>query len=292
MTTKREPLVSVITPARNAEETLVQTLLSVQRQTWVNWELLVVDDGSTDRTGEIVRAFSKHDSRVTYLALSYGLGPGNARLRGVANSRGMYIAFLDADDIWLPRKLEEAIGFMQDSKSHWSHTAYRAILKSGRVGQIIRSHKLEKASQLLGENPIAMSTVVLDQKIIPTVFDFYSLIGQDRQLWLSLLAKGHKALYIDSATTLYRLSSDSLSAKKKEASQVRFRNLRSETSNRARQLWFFFSYAIKAGTKNLYRLVPSNHCEHETKFLDEINREAKSFQSQLFGSRSASHPPQ
>ena len=105
MKNQMQPLVSVIMPAYNAERYIADSIRSVIAQTFTGWELVVVDDGSTDNTAEVVRQLARDDSRISYLFQENGR-LGKARNTGIQNSRGTLIAFLDSDDLWLPQKLE------------------------------------------------------------------------------------------------------------------------------------------------------------------------------------------
>jgi glycosyltransferase involved in cell wall biosynthesis len=108
-------LVSVIIPAYNAEAFIEQTLKSVLVQTYQNFEIIVADDGSHDRTAEIVRAIAQHDSRI-YLVQQANGGIAAARNLAIHHARGMYIAPLDADDIWYPEKLEKQVQCMESAE--------------------------------------------------------------------------------------------------------------------------------------------------------------------------------
>ena len=109
-------LVSIIMPAYNAEKYIADSIRSVLAQTYSNWELIVVDDGSTDRTANIVREFAGHDSRVRYIFQENGR-LGKARNTGIANAAGSLIAFLDSDDLWIPRKLQMQLQAMSENSA-------------------------------------------------------------------------------------------------------------------------------------------------------------------------------
>lgn len=281
MTQRNKPAVSVVIPAYDAESALIQCLLSVQRQTVTSWEAFVVDDGSTDGTLSIAKYFSKRDSRVKYVPPSGPRGAGNARQRGVGLATSEFIAFLDADDVWLPEKLEQTLDFMRISGSAWAYTAYRAILKSGKIGRKVSARSSNHPDSLLGENPIAVSSSVVKRSIIPTQTVFYTPIGQDRQLWLPLVRAGHQPEYLDSATTFYRLSLTSLSSNKFMAASVRFKNLKFESPNQLQRIWYFVSYVLSAGKKNLLRQIPCRGCERERAFLEMLEEEARVIKADL-----------
>jgi glycosyltransferase involved in cell wall biosynthesis len=111
-----QPLVSVIMPAYNTEKFIGESIQSVIDQTYANWELLVVDDGSTDKTADVIRSYAARDSRVKYLSQNNG-GPGKARNTAIAESNGTLIAFLDADDLWLPEKLERQLQALETTNA-------------------------------------------------------------------------------------------------------------------------------------------------------------------------------
>src|SRR5689334_21674594 len=112
MTGDSEPLVSVVIPAYNAGSTIKATIISVLNQTLSDIEVLVIDDGSTDNTADIVAAFSDTDKRISIIR-SVNQGVARARNLGIEKSRGQYIAFVDADDIWHQTKLEKQCAFLQ-----------------------------------------------------------------------------------------------------------------------------------------------------------------------------------
>src|SRR5690606_15080945 len=107
------PLISIITPVYNSEKFLEAAILSVQNQTYSNWELILVDDASTDNSESIAREFFTEDSRIIYEKLPVNGGPAVSRNRAIELAKGQYIAFLDSDDFWAPDKLEIQLEFMQ-----------------------------------------------------------------------------------------------------------------------------------------------------------------------------------
>lgn len=107
-----EPLVSIITPVYNSEEYLEETILSVINQTYKNWELLLIDDYSTDNSYKIIEKYLT-DERIKYLRNERNSGPAITRNVGLEKSKGEYIAFLDSDDIWAKNKLELQIDYMK-----------------------------------------------------------------------------------------------------------------------------------------------------------------------------------
>jgi glycosyltransferase involved in cell wall biosynthesis len=109
-----EPLVSVIMPTYNRANIIFRSIDSVLSQKYNNWELLIIDDMSTDRTNEVIEKYSKNDSRVKYLVNQRKKGPSGARNHGILNAQGKYIAFLDSDDMWMEHHLSDSINILEN----------------------------------------------------------------------------------------------------------------------------------------------------------------------------------
>lgn len=120
-----EELVSIITPSYNTAQYIADTIRSVQSQTWNHWEMIIVDDCSTDDTDSVVASF--HDPRIRYLKNEINSGAAVSRNRALREAQGRWIAFLDSDDLWEPDKLEKQIRFMKEKGYHFSYTNYQEI---------------------------------------------------------------------------------------------------------------------------------------------------------------------
>lgn len=121
----KQGLVSIIMPSWNTENYIAESIQSVIDQTYKNWELIIVDDCSTDNTDEVVRAFN--DQRIKYLKNEKNSGAALTRNRALKEARGEWIAFLDSDDLWVPEKLEHQINFMKKKGCNLSFTEYEKI---------------------------------------------------------------------------------------------------------------------------------------------------------------------
>ena len=117
--------VSIITPSYNSAKYIKQTIDSVRAQTYTDWEMLIVDDCSTDNTCDIVEAIAKEDNRVKLIRQEQNGGAAVARNRALENSTGRFIAYLDADDIWLPEKLSRQVEFMEQNDVAFSCCDFR-----------------------------------------------------------------------------------------------------------------------------------------------------------------------
>ena len=119
-------LISIIMPSYNTERYIGDSIRSVLAQTYSDWELIIVDDCSTDRTDDIVGGFL-HDTRIRYIKNEKNSGAAMSRNRALREARGRWIAFLDSDDLWLPDKLEHQVDFMEQHGYSFSYTKYREI---------------------------------------------------------------------------------------------------------------------------------------------------------------------
>ena len=119
-------LISIIMPSYNTADYISESIKSVQAQTYDNWELLIVDDCSTDNTDEIVEAFLS-DHRIHYLKNEKNSGAAVSRNKALRNAKGQWIAFLDSDDLWTKDKLERQIEFMKNNHIYFSYTKYKEI---------------------------------------------------------------------------------------------------------------------------------------------------------------------
>jgi teichuronic acid biosynthesis glycosyltransferase TuaG len=241
----------VITPAYNASAFIAECIQSVQAQTHSNWELLIVDDKSSDSTREIVESFQSSDPRVRLIPNRSNLGVAETRNRAIAEARGQYVTFLDSDDLWLPEKLERQLAFMRTRGAALSFTAYRRISEDGtRQGQVIHVPPEVTYADLLKNTSIGCLTVMLDLRQTGPV-KMEKIKHEDYVLWLSLLRRGIIAYGLDNDLARYRVVKSSITSNKlKSVSWVWniYRNV--EHLGFFRSLYFFvhyLSYAIKKG---------------------------------------------
>lgn len=135
-------LVSIITPNYNCAQYIVKTILSVQAQTYTNWELLIVDDCSSDNSCKIVAPYLESDKRIRFMSNEKNSGAAVSRNRALRAARGRWIAFLDSDDIWAPEKLERQIRFMQEHNLKFSYTEYSEMDSDGKeTGTVVSGPK-------------------------------------------------------------------------------------------------------------------------------------------------------
>lgn len=122
--------VSVILPVYNADKSLEKTILSVLNQTYTDFELIIIDDGSTDNSHQVEIKFNESDSRVRLVFNDKNYGVSYSRNRGIDISKGQYIAFIDADDKWFPTKLTEQLDYIEDNNVNWVFSNYKYVSKN------------------------------------------------------------------------------------------------------------------------------------------------------------------
>ena len=241
------PLVSVVTPARNAAATLAATIASVAAQTLPDWELLVADDGSTDGTADIAAGWAARDPRVRPLPGPAGGSPSGAaaaRNRAIRAARGRHVAFLDADDRWRPEKLARQVAFMEREAAPFSFTAYAREGAGGRDLGLVRAPASVDHAALLCGNVIGCLTAVYDSAHFGRVEMPDLPLRQDYALWLELLRPGGVARGLDEVLADYRVGAGSLSGSKLRAARGTWAVLRREGLPLPRALACFGHYAF------------------------------------------------
>ena len=154
-------LVSIITPVHNSERFLQQTIDSVLAQTYKDWEHILVDDCSTDGSAELIKAYTSTDARIRYIRLNENSGAGIARNKAIEQAKGDYIAFLDSDDTWYPKKLERQLEFMRRHGHHFSFTSYDTVDEEGNsLSKITRVKTKVTYKSALYKNPIGCLTAM------------------------------------------------------------------------------------------------------------------------------------
>lgn len=188
-------LVSIIMPAYNAASYIEKAIASVQAQTYTDWELIVVDDCSTDATAEIAGVFARQDERIRLIRNERNRGVAAARNAGLAASSGCYVAFLDSDDSWYPKKLETQISYLQQTGADLCYTSYCIVDTAGnRIrGDYIVPDRTDYES-LLKENVILCSSVVLSGEIARAHAFYLDCYHEDYLFWLTLLKDGVQAV--------------------------------------------------------------------------------------------------
>jgi len=208
-----EPLVSVITPVYNLEKTISYTIESVLNQTYKNFEMIIVDDISEDKTIEIIKKYQQKDKRIKLFVLDKKGGASAARNRAIENACGKYIAFLDGDDLWHEDKLKQQVKFMQDNDFAFSYTDYEYIDVDNNNLNIMRKcpKKVTYFSMLLGDS-IGCLTVMYDSEKVGKVSIPNIKKRNDYALWCKILNRVKVGYKYNQVLSLYRINSGSLSS--------------------------------------------------------------------------------
>lgn len=207
-------LVSVVMPSFNASATIEGSIRSVLEQSCENFELLVVDDCSSDDTRSIVEKLSGSDPRVRLILSPRNSGsPAAPRNMGVKYARGRYVAFLDSDDVWFPSKLDEQLRLMKKHDAPISCTGYEVVNAVGeRTGALIPP-RLTGYDELLSENTLGCSTVMVDRSKLTDIH--FPVCGhEDYALWLALTRTGYKVYGLQQELARYRVAAGSVSSNK------------------------------------------------------------------------------
>ncbi|MBO4127289.1 glycosyltransferase family 2 protein [Streptococcus suis] len=206
MTQTEFGLVSVIMPVFNSEQFVGESIQSVLNQTYQNWELVVIDDASTDSSLEIVQEFSRQDSRIRILQHSESSGAAISRNDGLREAKGRWIAFLDSDDLWFPTKLEQQLAFMVTNNYHFSYTNYEEIMEDGQqTGYGLTGPKTVNRLKLLTCCFVGCLTVMYDRDKVGLLQVPEDLTRRnDYALWLKV--SHHATAYLlDSVQASYRV---------------------------------------------------------------------------------------
>lgn len=243
-------LVSIIVPVYNVEKYIEETMECVAAQTYGNWELLLVEDGGTDGTRDRIEGFmEKHpEYRIRLLRQPSNMGAARARNRGLKEAQGRYIAYLDADDLWAPEKLERELAFMREKGAAFAFTAYEFADELGRgTGKVVHVPETLNYRQALGNTTIFTTTVMFDTEKIPREQLEMPLVkSEDTALWFKVLRGGVTAYGLDENLVKYRRGGRSLSSNKLEALRRIWNLYRREGLGLPASLWYFGLWAFRA----------------------------------------------
>ena len=205
-----DELVSIIMPSYNTAKFISETIDSVLTQTYTNWELIIVDDCSTDNTDEVVKSFLS-DDRIKYIKNEKNSGAAFSRNRALCEAKGKWIAFLDSDDVWLPEKLEKQIAFMEKNDYHFSYTNYIEIDEfSIPNGRVITGPKKVTRHGMYNYCWMGCLTVMYDAETIGLIQIANIKKNNDYAMWLKVCKKSDCYL-LDETLAKYRKRGGSIS---------------------------------------------------------------------------------
>ena len=249
----KQPLVSVIMPCYNMERFLPHTIESVRQQTFQDWELVVVDDVSTDGTVAVLQRLGDQDQRIRWSVKPEHSGIADTRNRCLQLAQGRYLAFLDADDLWHPNKLEQQLKFMTDGNIGFSYTSYDCVDEDGSpLNKTVKTAGNLDYKSYLRNTIIGCSTVMIDKEAVGEVKLPSFRTSEDTATWLDILKKGFIAHALDESLTSYRVRKKSASSNKMKASYDLWTVYRKhEKLPFFKALYSFCCYAFNAIKKRL-----------------------------------------
>ena len=208
-------LVSVITPTYNCGKFISETIESVKAQSYTDWEMIIVDDCSTDNTAEVVSKYSEEDSRIKYHCLDKNSGAAVARTTAMEIAQGEYMAFCDSDDLWTEDKLKKQLEFMTENDYAFSATSYEQIDEESKpLNRVIKTIKKTDYNRLLLDCPVGNSTVMynvgkMGKFKVPDIRK-----RNDDALWLTMLKKEKYIWGMPDVLMKYRIRINSISSNK------------------------------------------------------------------------------
>lgn len=239
--------VSIIVPVYNAANYIEQTIQSVLTQDYENWELILVENGSTDDSVTKIQAFN--DERIRLIIMDGNAGAANARNEGMRQATGTYVGYIDADDLWRPDKLSRQIAFMQEKNAAFAFTGYEFGDEDAHpTGKIVRVPETLSYKQALSNTTIFTSTVLFDtRRIEKDKLYMPNVKSEDSALWFQILRGGVTAYGLDENLVIYRRPANSLSSNKLEAMR-RIWNLyrKQEKLNIFYSMYLFIGWAFRA----------------------------------------------
>ncbi len=252
-----DDLVSIITPSYKSRDYIAETIKSVQNQTYKNWEMLIIDDNSPDDSNMIIEEFIKEDNRIKLIKLNKNRGPAIARNTGILNAKGKYIAFLDSDDLWSPKKLEKQINFMKKNGIHFTYSSYFIIDEFGKtLGKFITHEKADYKS-LLKTNYIGCLTVIYDCEQVGKILMPENLSKhEDYVTWLNIIKKIGNTKGILEPLAYYRVRKNSFSANKITVAKYQWKIYREiENLNIFKSMYYFIHYIYNGIKKHKGHLL-------------------------------------
>lgn len=212
---QKNKLVSIITPAFNSEKYIAETINSIAKQTYSNWEHIIIDDASTDNTVAIIKQFQKKDQRIKLIQLHTNAGSAIARNAGIKMAKGSYLTFIDADDLWLPQFIEISIKTIEKKQVPFVFASYKRLDENLNpyLNDFLVPSQASYAD-ILKTNSISCLTAFLDTETLGKKYMPLVRKRQDMGLWLQYLKQIPFAYGIQQPLAIYRIRKNSLSRNK------------------------------------------------------------------------------
>ncbi|MCP2044260.1 glycosyltransferase family 2 protein [Pontibacter sp. HSC-36F09] len=247
-------MISIVTAAYNCELYISETIRSVQTQTYEDWELIIVDDHSTDKTNKVILKAAESDKRIKYIYNENNLGPAKTRNRGIEFAKGQYLTFLDGDDLWLPTFLEVSLRFMANNNCVFTFASYKRVDEelNPLLSDFIVPDKVSY-SDILKTCSISCLTAFIDISKVGKHYMPDLKKRQDFVLWLSILKKIDFAYGIKEPLAIYRIRKGSVSRNKFKALQYNWRVYRDVEKFNLLRSTYYASHYIYNGLRKYAR---------------------------------------
>lgn len=238
-------LVSIVMPAYNCEKYVVEAINSILAQTYRNWELLVLDDGSKDDTLRIIEEFSQKDSRIKALPNGKNMGVSATRNRGIELASGEWIAFLDSDDMWKPEKLEKQFEIVEKEAAEFLFTGSSYINEEGEAyKEIFEVPEKITYKKLRNQNVISCSSVLVKKKYFEHIKMEKDEMHEDYAVWLRILKLGVTAFGVNEPLLIYRISRNSKSGNKMKTVKMTYKVFRFVGINPIGSAYFMIRHVL------------------------------------------------
>ncbi|MGX6402615.1 glycosyltransferase family 2 protein [Lactiplantibacillus plantarum] len=249
---------SIIMPVYNAESSLETTINSVLVQSYTDFELLIVNDASTDKSMNIIHKYRQQDSRIIVIDNNSNIGVAQSRNRALSSAKGDYLAFLDADDIWQKNKLEIQKNIIERTNAKLVFSSYETINDGGKVSIREQTPGFYDYNRMLrGGNSVGLLTAVVSRRAIKNT-KFQDIPHEDYQFWLEITRKGLRGLYIADVLATYRVKRNSISGNKFKSfiwTWMIYRNQPSISLSKAMKLQFLYVLNVLKRTRKVGKVV-------------------------------------
>lgn len=250
----QENLVSIIMPSYNTGQFIKETISSVLAQDYLKWELIIVDDNSSDDSVAVIKSLLKEDARIQLIQNDTNLGAAVSRNLAIEKAQGRFIAFLDSDDLWSSNKLSKQITFMLDNNYCFTYAAYDKIDEEGNPIGHIDVPKKSSYKSLLRTCSIGCLTAIYDTLTLGKIYLPLIRKRQDYGLWLRILKKIDFAYGYEDTLAKYRVRTNSISSNKFSAANYQWKIYREvEKLSLVSSLYHMLTYTLNGIWKSYFK---------------------------------------
>ena len=236
-------MVSIITPSHNTEKFIAKAIDSVLAQSYDDWEMIIVDDLSTDSSPATIKAYAQKDPRIKLLETKQRSGAARARNRAIEVAQGRYIAFLDADDLWMPHKLEKQLAFMAENDLVFTYSSYKVFNEEDEVLTTFVTVPEISYESMLKTCSVGCLTAIYDTEKLGKMYLPDLPTKEEYVLWLNIMKKIGRTKGIIEPLAYYRIGQTSVSSDKVNAAAWQWKVYRDiEDLSLAKSIYYFANY--------------------------------------------------